>query len=79
MGQATFKQKGTERINEPGALLGKARYLYPTFRLLHHTHIIVVAHVHPTVKHYVFPGNRHKDTAAPHILASSWMEAKTDK
>lgn len=48
-------------------------------RLPHHTHIIVVAHVHPTVKHNILPRNRHEDTAAPHILASPWTNRKRDQ
>lgn len=60
---------------------GQAPCRYPCtpFRLPHHTHIIVVAHVHPTVKHNILPRNRHEDTAAPHILASPWTNRKRDQ
>lgn len=60
---------------------GQAPCGYPctTSRLPHHTHIIVVAHVHPTVKHNILPRNRHEDTAAPHILASPWTNRKPDQ
>lgn len=35
------------------------------------TYIIIISHVHPTVKHYVFASNGHKDAAAAHILTST--------
>lgn len=35
------------------------------------TYIIIISHVHPTVKHYVFASNGHKDATAAHILTST--------
>lgn len=35
------------------------------------THIIVVAHVHPTVQHYVFASDGDEDAAPAHVLSST--------
>lgn len=40
------------------------------------THIIVVAHVHPTVQHHVLASDGHQDAAPAHVLASTWTPEK---
>lgn len=43
------------------------------------THIIVVAHVHPTVQHHVLASNGHQDAAPAHVLPGTWTPGKHQK
>lgn len=40
------------------------------------TYVVIVSHVHSTIKHYVFPSDRYEDAAAADILPSTLQKKR---
>jgi len=43
------------------------------------TIVIITAHMHPTIEHYLFTINRHYHTALSNLLSSTWIQHKKDR